>query len=248
MKNNSNKSNNSKIKLWFNLLNLLVLIFIVVGIPLYIWFFQRDLIQRFSSLDAVTEFLRANKAKGLLIYILVQIIQIVISIIPGQIFQVAAGYVYGFLTGLIASMMGAAIGTTITYFLAKWLGRGGMEAIFGKEKMTYYVKRLNSHRAYNIVFLLYLIPGIPKDLVGYAAGISRINFKIFLLLSLVGRAFGMIGSLLVGTMYEKKMYIAMLCVSVIFLFIFIICIIYRKKLISYIDSIYDKLGNKNKEE
>ena len=85
------------------------------------------------------------------------------------------------------SLTGAFLGTLISFMLARWLGSDFVHLFFGKQKTQDYVKKLNSKRAYTIVFLIYLIPGIPKDIASYAAGVSEMKLKPFMLLSLIGR-------------------------------------------------------------
>lgn len=106
-------------------------------------------------------------------------LQIVISVIPGQFFNLAAGYLYTFFPALLFSIIGAFLGTLISFTLAKLLGSDFVHLFFGKEKTQEYVRKLNSKKAYTVVFFLYLIPGLPKDVVSYAAGVSDMKFKPF---------------------------------------------------------------------
>lgn len=222
-------------------LKLSLLFLLIFAIPIYIGVFRRDLLGQIDSIDEVTAFLDANKTLAVFVYLGLQVLQIIVSVLPGQVFQVAAGYYFGFFMGLLYSLIGAAIGTTLTYFVARLLGSDSVKTLFGEERINKIVLMLNSHRAYNIVFSLYLIPGFPKDLAGYAAGISRINFKIFLVLSIVGRTFGMSGSLLFGYLYARGNYVMMGIVGGLAVLIFILCIVYRKRISDYMDRFYDRL-------
>ena len=170
-----------KLKTAVSILKLLILIGIVVGIPLYLYFYHREFITEFKSLDDITAFLQKYKLASIPIYIGLQALQIIISILPGQAFQLAAGYLYKFLFGLTFSLVGAALGTTISFYIAKILGRDAVHIFFGREKTSYYLEQLNSRKAYTLVFVLYLIPGLPKDVVSYIAGVSEMRFKPFLL-------------------------------------------------------------------
>lgn len=161
---------------------------------------------------------------------------------PDRAFQFAAGYLYGFIPGLLFSCIGAVIGTSISFFLAKLLGKDAVHLFFGEERMAYFLERLNSKRAYTIVFLLYVIPGLPKDVVSYAAGISEMKFKPFLILSLLGRIPGMAGSLLIGAFYMKEHYIGMAIVAVLAVAAFCLCVAYRKGINKYLDRFYDKIA------
>lgn len=219
----------------------MLLIAIVVAVPTYIFFYHHEILDEFNSIKDVVLFLEQYKTQSILIYIGVQILQIVISIIPGQAFQFAAGYLFGFPLGFLYSCIGAVLGTTVSYYIAKFLGTDAMHLFFGEEKFQYFLERLNSKRAYMIVFLIYLIPGLPKDILSYVAGVSDMNSKLFLVFSLMGRTFGMAGSLLIGSFYFKEHYIGMAVVSVIAVVAFIVCIVKRKKITDFLDRFYEKI-------
>lgn len=230
-----------KTKVILSMLKLLLLLIIVVGIPLYVFFYQREFLERFKSFDDIIAFLQTYKTESIFVYIGVQIMQIVISIIPGQAFQFAAGYLYTFFPGLFFSIIGSILGTLISFYLAKLLGKDAMHLLFGEERMRYFIQRLNSKKAYTIVFFIYLIPGFPKDLLSYAAGVSEMKFRPFLIFSLVGRIPGMAGSLLIGSLFFKEHYISMAIIGILAVLIFILCIVFRKKLNEWLDRFYDKL-------
>lgn len=230
-----------KTKLILSVLKLAVLSGIVIGIPLYIVLCQRDFIEQFRSFDDVLAYLEHYKFESIFIYIGIQILQIVISVIPGQAFQFAAGYLYGFIPGLIFSVIGAFFGTLISFYLSRLLGKDAVHLFFGEERINHFIERLNSKRAYTIVFLLYLIPGLPKDVVSYAAGVSEMKFKAFMAFSMAGRVFGMGGSLLIGAFYFKQHYIGMAVIGAFAVIAFILCVIYRNKINRYLDKFYDKV-------
>ncbi len=231
----------NKTKVFLSVLKLLLLFSIVVAVPLYIYFYHKDFLMQFKSFDDVLIFLEHYQLESIFVYIGVQVLQIVISIIPGQAFQFAAGYLYGFIPGLLFSVIGAFLGTTIYFYMAKVLGKDAVHQFFGQERTSYFVERLNSRRAYTIVFLLYLIPGLPKDVVSYAAGVSEMKFKAFMAFSMAGRVFGMSGSLLIGAFYFKEHYIGMAVVGILAVVLFALCIIYRQKIHGYLDKFYDSV-------
>ena len=235
-------------KIFLTVLKFLVLIAIVVAIPAYIFFYHHEILDEFNSIEDIVMFLGQYRTESILIYMGVQVLQIVISIIPGQAFQFAAGYLFGFPLGFLYSCIGAVAGTTLAYFLARFLGTDAMHLFFGEEKFQYFLERLNSKKAYMMVFLIYLIPGLPKDTLSYVAGVSDMNFKLFLVFSLMGRCFGMAGSLLIGSFYFKGHYAGMAIVSVIAIVAFFVCIIKRKKITAFIDRFYEKIIEEQQEK
>lgn len=223
------------------IVKLCLLLVLVIGIPSYIFFFHHDLLDRFSSIHAIEAFFLQYRSQSILIYLGLQILQLVICIIPGQALQFAAGYLFHFWLGFLLTMIGAFLGTILTYYLAKILGHDAMHMIFGEEKITNMLSRINSKRGVSIVFLIYLIPGIPKDLCTYAAGLSEMKLKPFLLLSMIGRAPGMIGSLLVGQQVQMGGYTSAAVIGGIALVLCVLGLIFRRQLTDITDRIYGKL-------
>ena len=185
----------------------------------------------------VLAYLRENSHIAFLLIIGIQIVQVVICFLPGQPIQFASSYMFGVGVGFILSVIGAVIGTVISFYLAKLLGSEAMHLFFGEEKVKEYQRRLNSGRGLLLAFLIYLIPGVPKDLVSYAAGISEMRFRPFLLAATVGRSPGMLGSLLIGHFFGRQNYRAMIILSVFVAVLLLICFIRRESLIAFLDKI-----------
>ena len=230
-----------RFKIFSAIFKLALLVVILIGIPLYIYFFQHDLIDTFSSEENVKAIFQEYKVQSVFVYIGAQILQIIICIIPGQWLQFAAGYLYGFWLGYLYSLIGAALGSVMTYYLAKLLGHDAMHLIFGEEKIKNTLKKLNTKKSIIIVFIIFLIPGVPKDLCNYAAGLSEMKLKPFLVVSLIGRTPGMMGSLIIGRQIETGGYTSAIVVAVIAVILCALGIIFRKHLTVFLDRAYDKL-------
>ncbi len=227
----------------YTIVKFAILLILVVGIPLYIFLFHREVFTVFRSVETIQNFFEAHKSESVLIYLGGQILQVVIAAIPGQAFQLAAGYFFGFFQGLLWSVVGVILGTIVTFFLARILGRDAMYLIFGEKKLQSFIDKLNSKRAYLLVFIIYLIPGIPKDLFNYAAGVSEINFKAFLILSSLGRIPGMMGSLIIGLMVRNGDYTALIIIGIAAAVIVVVAFIFRKRLMALLDMFYEKMKN-----
>ena len=217
-----------------------LLLVILIAIPLYIYFFQKDLIASFSSFENIKSYFNENKSTVMITYLILQCLQIVICIIPGQGLQFAIGYFYGIPIGFALSILGALIGSIVTYYLARILGHDAIHLFFGEEKVQNMIKHLNSKKAAIIIFFIFLIPGIPKDLCNYAAGISEMKLKPFLMVSMVGRSVGILGSVIIGHMIYSKNYVVAVIIAILALILFIVGIKYHKKVNAYLDKMYDK--------
>ena len=216
---------------------LILLVLIVVGIPAFLYLKYGSGVFSKDTASQVIAYLRQNSHIAFLLIIGLQIIQVVVCILPGQPIQFAASYMFGVGIGYLLSIIGAVIGTAISFSLAKALGSEAMHIIFGEKKLRDYQRRLNSSRGLLMTFLIYLIPGVPKDLVSYAAGISEMRFRPFVIAATVGRSPAMLGSLLVGHFFGKKNYTAMIILSAAVVILIIVCIIKRDKLIAFLDKI-----------
>ena len=230
-------SSDSSRKKIIAILKLILLVLIVAGIPAFLYLKYGSGVFSKDTAYSVIDYLRQNRKIAFLLIIGLQIIQVVICVLPGQPIQFAASYMFGVARGYLFSIIGAVIGTAISFYLAKLLGSEAMHLFFGEKKVKEYQRRLNSGRGLLLAFLIYMIPGVPKDLVSYAAGISEMRFRPFLLAATVGRSPAMLGSLLVGHFFGKQNYTAMIIVTVAVVLLLLICIIKRKERIGFLDRI-----------
>ena len=229
--------NGSSRKKIIAILKLILLVFIVAGIPAFLYLRYGSGIFSKDTAYSVAEYLRQNSRIAFLLIIGIQVIQVVVCVLPGQPIQFAASYMFGVGMGYLLSVIGAVIGTTISFYLAKLLGSEAMHIFFGEDKIKEYQRRLNSGRGLLLTFLIYLIPGVPKDLVSYAAGLSEMRFKPFLLAATIGRSPAMLGSLLVGHFFGKQNYTAIIIITAAIVLILLICFIKRASLIAFLDMI-----------
>jgi uncharacterized membrane protein YdjX (TVP38/TMEM64 family) len=120
------------------------------------------------------------------IFILLQALQVIISPIPGEATGILGGYLFGQWMGLFYSTIGLTIGSVVAFWIGRWLG-------------AHYVKNLVSAETWNrlgfiveaegavLCFIIFLIPGLPKDIVCYIFGISPMPLWVFALVSGLGR-------------------------------------------------------------
>ncbi len=235
------ESTKQKLKVVIAVVKLLLLLVILLGIPAYIYFFHHDIIDRFSSIEAVEAFFNQHKSQSILIYLGLQIIQIVICIMPGAALQFAAGYIFHFWLGLLLALSGALVGTILTYYLARILGHDAMHLFFGEEKINNMLEKINSKKGVIVVFLIYLIPGVPKDLCTYAAGLSEMKLRLFLILSMVGRTPAMMGSLIIGHHVEQGSYTVAIVLACIAVVLCVLGVVFRNKITDAFDRVYVKL-------
>jgi uncharacterized membrane protein YdjX (TVP38/TMEM64 family) len=132
-------------------------------------------------------FLSSFGCWGFLVFILLEMLQVVIAVIPGDFFHIAAGVMYGMPLGFILAFTGEALGAFVAFALARVFGKAFVGRLAGEERMTRMGELLNSSGGIIGALVLCLIPGIPKDVLVYAAGVTPINPLRFLAVFLLCR-------------------------------------------------------------
>ena len=128
--------------------------------------------------------------KGLaahLIFIGIVTVQVVVAFIPGEVVEIAAGVAFGPWMGALLCEVGAFIGSTLVFlFVRKW-GVRVVEVFFPPEKIRKLQFLKTEKRTDTFLFLLLFIPGTPKDLISYFAGLTPVKFSHFLWITLIAR-------------------------------------------------------------
>ncbi len=219
------------------IIKLSVLALIIIGVPAFLYMNCRDTLFNTEWLRHLPQLLQQYKEEAAFILAGMQVLQVIICIVPGQPIQFAASYMYGIVRGYLISIIGAFIGASVAFYISKLLGRDAVGELFGEERIEDYRRKLNSGRGLMAVLLIYLIPGVPKDLTAYAAGVSDMRIRPFLIVSTIGRSPAMIGSLLFGHFFGTKNYRAIAVLAVVTVIALIIFFIKRKSIVALLDDL-----------
>lgn len=170
---------------------------------------------------------------GILIYVLLQVFQVVIFAVPGEVVQVAGGYIYNAFWGTILSLIGIFIGSCITFAIGRRFGEDLLKKLIPPKHYNEINTTINRPKNKLVILILYLIPGIPKDILGYIAGITKISFRSFALISTLGRIPGVFISAYMGANIYNRNYALLLISAILLLILFILIMIYKDKIIKY---------------
>lgn len=141
----------------------------------------------FSDSDAIKNWVDENYFWGILVMILLCAVQVVIALIPGELLEIAAGYAFGGFMGALVCIVGLVLGSVIAILLARKFGRRLVESLYPREKID-SLPIINNPRKRNItVFLLFLIPGTPKDLFTYVIGLTEMSIPLYIAITAVAR-------------------------------------------------------------
>ncbi|MHB8907461.1 MAG: TVP38/TMEM64 family protein [Syntrophales bacterium] len=152
-------------------------------------FFYFDLYSFFISRKKLINFINSFGPLSVVIFIGLQILQVIVAPIPGEVNGFIGGYLYGPALGTLYSTIGLSVGSWIAFVLARRLGLPFVEKVISPqiiEKYDYFME----HRGVLITFILFLIPGFPKDALSYLIGLSRMKTSTFLVVCTAGRLLG----------------------------------------------------------
>lgn len=174
---------------------ILFLLFMAAGTA-FLWSFISD----FSAnpelfKEAVDAYGEGNNA---VIFIIMQVLQIIFPILPGEVIEVGAGYVFGPFIGLLLCELGILLASVPVFFISRKFGNRIVGDIFSSDKIKSLLFLKNERRVTLIVFLLFFIPGTPKDLLTYFVGLTPIKPLHFILITLFARIPSILTSTLAG--------------------------------------------------
>lgn len=157
-------------------------------------------------------------------YILLQVIQVVVAPIPGGAIEFLGGYLFGAKSGFVYSMIGVLLGSCLAFSLARVFEKVAVKKFVSEQtrnKFDYLVE----HQGAILSFILFLIPGFPKDALCYILGLTPMHFGIFLIISTVGRIPGTLMATLQGAKafdHQYKLFLILLGISTLVILVFYI--------------------------
>ncbi len=149
-------------------------------------YFGRPLLPLFSDPQVARETIGGLGAWAPLAFIGLQVAQVVIAPLPGQVSGLIGGLLFGPWLGLLYTMTGAFIGFWLVFVLARRLGRPFVERFVEPATLEKFDALLARRGAF-VLFLIYLLPAFPDDVVSFVAGLSTLRIRTLLLVSLAGR-------------------------------------------------------------
>jgi uncharacterized membrane protein YdjX (TVP38/TMEM64 family) len=146
----------------------------------------RELGRLATNREALRRLLKGHGAFAPVTFILIQAAQVVAAPIPGELTGFLGGYFFGALWGFIYSQIGLTLGSVIAFGLGHWLGQPFVRRLVKPETYDRFAF-LTETRGVLVSFVLFLIPGFPKDFLSYLLGVSPMRFLPFLLVCALGR-------------------------------------------------------------
>lgn len=120
-------------------------------------------------------------------YMALVMLQVVVAFIPGEPVEILGGYAFGVWHGTMLYLIGAFVGSVIVFLFVRKCGRAAAEIFFSKEKLD-SLKILHTSPKRTLIFtVIFTVPGTPKDLLAYFAGLTDMKLSTWLLICSFGR-------------------------------------------------------------
>ncbi|MFC3476154.1 TVP38/TMEM64 family protein [Halobacterium litoreum] len=121
-----------------------------------------------------------------LAFVALQALQVVVAPIPGQVLAFAGGYLFGSVWGTVFSVAGAAVGSVVVFALARRLGRPFVEDVLDPDVLSEF-DSLVAGDGVVVLFLVFLVPGLPDDAICLLAGVTRVPIWQLTVVAILGR-------------------------------------------------------------
>ncbi len=170
------------------------------------WFIGRPMIEFVSEPEKFRAWVEGHGILGKISFIGMVFFQVVIAFVPGEPFEIGAGYAFGAIEGTILCEIGITLGSMVVFLLVRRFGIKFVEIFFSREKIQ-SLKFLRSKKQRNIItFLVFFLPGTPKDLLTYFVGLTDMKLSHFLWLASVARLPSVITSTVGGNALGGEKY------------------------------------------
>ena len=210
-----------------------LILIVIVGTLLAIKY-TPDFLRLAANPDALKNVLSSYGAVGILIFIVIQIIQVIIAFLPGELTQLAGGYIYGTALGTVYSMTGITIGSIIVFFTSRFLGSSLLSLVMSKELLEKLSFLINSPKSELIMLILFIIPGMPKDSLSYLAGITPVKPLNFLVISSLARLPALFVSSYVGANLQQGNLAVVIIIAIISCLLIAIGFFMKDKLLRFL--------------
>ena len=188
------------------IMSIISIIFFLVFLIAVFWFIGIKMITFFSEPEKFRQWVDSMGVKSRFIFVGMMIFQIIFAIIPGEPLEIGAGYAFGAFEGSLLCIVGIVLGSILVFLFSRYFGAKAVEAIYPREKLEKF-KFINNPKKLNILaFILFAIPGTPKDILTYFIGLTPMKLGTWILICSVARIPSVVTSTIGGNALGLKDY------------------------------------------
>ncbi len=194
------------------ILSLVMIALALVFAGVVTWYVGRPMVRFVEDPEQFRLWVDAHGIWSRLAFVGMVVFQVLIAVIPGEPIEIGGGYAFGFWEGTLWCVVGIGIGSVLIFALVRRFGVRLVELFFSMEKIRSLKFLQNDRRRDTIAFVIFLLPGTPKDLVSYFVGLTPMKLSTWLFISMVARLPSVVTSTAGGSALSSQNYITALVV------------------------------------
>ncbi len=186
----------------------------LMGVGLFIvftivvcWFVGRPMIQFVSQPEQFREWVNTHGVWGRLAFMGMMAFQVIIAVVPGEPLEIGAGYAFGIFEGTCLCLLGTLIGSVVIFLFVKRFGMKFVTLFVSEEKILSLKFLQNTRRLHLVAFILFFIPGTPKDVLTYIVGLTPMRLPAWIFITTVARIPSVITSTIGGDALGTQEYL-----------------------------------------
>ncbi len=168
----------------YRFLILAIVVIVFAGLTMLLW---RPLVSFASNPEILRVWMQDLGIWGMLIFGIFNFLQVVFAVIPGGPFELAAGYILGVVPGTLLCDITMTISSVVVFLLVRKFGIRFVELFVSRRQIENMGFLKDNQKVQSVLFFIFLLPGTPKDVVTYLAGLTNLSLKSWIFICFVGR-------------------------------------------------------------
>lgn len=200
----------------------------------FAWPYIHDLFEA-GGYQRVVDRVQTAGPAGALILLSIQFLQVVVAFIPGEVVQIAAGLIYGPWIGALIILLGCVVSSMFVFWLVRKFGAPFVQQMVSSRFIGRFERFERTGRLKTLVFVLFLIPGLPKDVFTYLVPLTNMDMRSFVVLSTIARIPGVVVSTYAANGFMEGRYVESIVIFLITAVVALGGLLLQKPFFAWID-------------
>ena len=188
-----------------------------------------------ESAQSLTDYIRVNYGGyAAVVLALLQFLQVVITAIPAAITSFASGMIYGVWGALLISIIGTALGTALTFYLTRLLGRRVLTLFISQKNIDKMENFIDADTSTFVLLVLFILPS-PKDFFPFFVGLTKMKAWKFFLISAIGRIPGMFVTSYLGATVANRNWALLIGMTAFAIIASVLFVVFNKRLMAFLE-------------
>ena len=205
----------------------------------YLWEKITYVYHLFGDREQIKTFVASFGQGAPAIFIIIQILQVLFAPFPGEATGFIGGFLFGAPKGFLFSSIGLTLGSLINFTIGRFMGKRFVRKLIPERQLD-RLDKIIKRQGVIVLFILFVIPGFPKDYLCLFLGLSTLPLKIFLILAGIGRMPGTLMLSLQGSYIFEQKYGLFAAIMALCLMVILLAYKYRDPLYQWLEKYSEK--------